>query len=166
MVEREPIVEQQRVTYEGLFSMAELLRLIEDWQATKGYMTVEKKAIESVKEDGKYIEYWFAPFKKITDYVKFEVWIRILGSGLKEKEVIIDGKKQMLVEGKIQLVFDSYIETDWENRWETKPIFYFVRTIWDKYVYKPFLSGFRQDLHEDTMQIINQVKAFLNLYKK
>lgn len=165
MATREPIVSQQRVTYEGLFSFAELMRHIDDWYTTKGYMPVEKKTIESVKPDGKYIEYWFAPYKKINDYVKFIIWIRVLGSDLKEKEVERDGRKEMLVEGKVQFVFDSFIETDWEHRWETKPMFYFFRTVWDKYVFKPFLSGYPSMVKEDTHDLINQTKSFLNLYK-
>ncbi len=165
MVEREPIIDKERITYEGLFSFAELIKLLQDWMSTKGYVPIEKSAVETIKQDGKYVEYWFAPFKKVTDYAKNLLWIRIIGTGLKEKEVEKDNKKVMLVEGKIQIVLDAFLETDWEGRWEAKPLFYVLRTVWEKYVYKPFLSGFQENIKKDATDLKNQMKAFLNLYK-
>jgi len=165
MTEREQVVDGERITYEGFFSFADLIKLLSEWCSTKGYWMQEKSATETVKSDGKYIEYKITPSKKVSDYAKFALSIRMIGSGLKEKEIEKDRHKQILSEGKIQIVLDGFFETDYEGNWESKPVYYVIRILWDKYIYKPFLSGFRNDLKQDVMQLKQELKAFLNLYK-
>lgn len=165
MVEREPIVEKEKITFEGLFSLKDVIKLIEDWQSSKRYVPFERKAVESVRSHGKFIEYWFQPYRKPSDYVKYVIWIRLLGSDLKEKEVERDGHKLVLVEGKIQIIIDAFLETDWEKRWENKPLFYFLRSVWDKFIYAPFLSGSRQGVKDDAMHLKAQLKSYLNMQR-
>ena len=77
--------------------------------------------------------------------------------------IIKDGKKVKMQEGKIIILLDGILETDHEHRWEGKPLFYVLRTIFDKYVYTPFVSGFERGVKDDTMTLKNNLKAFLNL---
>ena len=165
MVEREPIVEKEQITYEGLFSFKEIINLIEDWQSSKRYVPFERKSVESVRSHGKFVEYLYQQYRKPSDYIKFVIWIRLLGSDIKEKEVERDGHKIVLVEGKMQSILDAFLETDWEKRWESKPIFYFLRAIWDKYIYAPFLSGARQEVKGDAMQLKGLLKSYLNMQR-
>ncbi len=165
MAERDQVIDGERITYEGFFSFAELIKILKEWGGAKGYFFLEKSATENVKPDGKYVEYKFAGSKKVSDYAKCVLPLRIIGSGIKEKELEKDGRKQLLSEGKVQIVLDAFLETDYEGQWESKPLYYMIRTLWDKHIYKPFLSGFREDLKQDAVQLKQELKAFLNLYK-
>jgi len=165
MAEREVIVDKYRVTYEGLFSVTELYKLITDWLEEKGYDQKEMKNIESVTENGKYIEIWLQPWKKFTDYAKSIIQLKMFMSDIKEVEVEKSGFKKKLNQGKVQLVFDGFLETDYENRWEMKPTFFLIRTLFDKYFYKPFTGGVQQQVRENMFDLVGRVKAFLNLYK-
>ena len=53
MAERRVIVEKDRISYEGLFSMKEVLSIINEWMSDKVYNPLDKKHNESVKADGR-----------------------------------------------------------------------------------------------------------------
>ena len=163
MAERRLIVDKERINYDGLFSAKEVLDIVMTWIKDKGYWPVDKKHTESVKADGRYIEVEMWPYKKVTDYAKNIIVIRIVCSDLKDVVVEIDGRKKKLNQGKLQVVFDAYLETDYEHKWETKPVFYFLRTVFEKYVFTPFLSGFERNLKGDVTHLKNNIKGYLNL---
>ncbi len=165
MSEREVVVDKLRLTYEGLFSVAGLYKMMDEWFRAKHYDKRENKSIEIVKPEGKFIEIEFEPWKKVTDYAKNVIKIRVQMFDVKEVEVEKDHTKLKLNQGKVHFVFDGLLETDYESRWEGQPIFYFIRTIFDKYFYRPFTAGFERGVKEDVMHLHSQINAFLNLYK-
>ncbi|MBW3001973.1 hypothetical protein KY338_02295 [Candidatus Woesearchaeota archaeon] len=166
MAERTTVVEKEVIRYSGLFSVKELYQLIEDFENSKGYFPVENFIEESVEKEGKVITAKLAPFKKLTDYAKAIIKIDIMIDNCKEVEIKRAGKKQKLNKGNVVIEIMSILETDYEHRWEMKPWLYVLRTVFEKYIYTPFLSGFKNALREDTDHLKEQIKAFLNLYKK
>jgi hypothetical protein len=163
MVEKRPVIEHEQVVYEGIFSLKELYRLFFSWQSDKGYCPVEKRVHESVSKGSKHIEVELEPYKKFSDYAKSVIRIHITGHNITDVEVEKDGHKKKMQKGKVIMTFDSWLETDYEHKWETQPVFYVLRSVFEKYVYTPFLSGFISSVRNDTLQIKDQVKAFLNL---
>jgi len=63
------------------------------------------------------------------------------------------------------MIFDGYVETDYENRWENKPIFYFLRALIDKYIYRIYTDKFESMLVADVHHLHTRIKSFLNLYR-
>jgi hypothetical protein len=165
MSEREVIVDKVRLSYEGLFSVADFYKMIDEFFEEKNYDKRELKNIERVSPEGKYIEIELLPWKKVSDYAKNEIRVRMMMSNIKDVEVEKDGVKVKLNQGNLQIVFDAYLTTDYENRWESKPYFFFLRTIFDKYLYRPFQSGFQQGVKSDFVELRDRIKAFLNLYR-
>ena len=78
MAEMDLIIEQVRLTYEGLFKATDLYNLIDNWLRNTGYDKRELKTIEKVTPKGKYIEVESMPWKKQTEYVKNEIKIRMI----------------------------------------------------------------------------------------
>jgi hypothetical protein len=165
MAERNLIVDRMRLSYEGLFSVPELYKVIDTWFREKGYDKREKKNIERVTADGKYIELVLEPWKKITDYAKNVIQIRMIMTDIKEVEIEKDGIKTKINQGKISMVMDAFFETDYENRWENKALFYFIRTLYDKYFFKPYSMGYQNNLLDDVNHLHATIKSFLNLYR-
>ncbi len=165
MSEREVVIDKMRLTYEGLFDVVELYKLIDRFFKEKGYDKRERHNSERITPEGKFIELELEPWKKITDYAMNVIKLRIVMSDVTEVVVKKDNVKVRLNKGKINMVFDAYIETDYEHRWEGKPLFFFLRTIFDKYVFRPYTSGFRKNVIDDCNHLYNKIKAFLNLYK-
>ena len=165
MAERLIIVDKEKLTYEGLFDAKGLFDVMKDWASDRGYWLIEKRHGEATKPEGKYIDMDFEPFKKLTDYSKSIVKIKAQFQEVKDVVVERDGKKVKLQEGKVLLTFDGILETDYEHRWETKPLFYMLRTIFEKYVYTPFISGYERGIRQETLTLKNNLKAYLNLEK-
>lgn len=163
MAERLLVVDGDRVTYEGLFDAKELYRVMDDWAQDRGYWLIEKSHVESTKPGGKNIDMSFEPFKKYTDYAKSIIKFRVQLQDVKDVVVERDEKKVKLQEGTALFTFTGILETDYEHRWETKPLFYVLRVIFEKYVYTPFISGWERDVKGDVAALKNDVKAYLNL---
>lgn len=158
-------VKTEKIVYEGIFKLPEVYKLINDWAKDKDYVLVEKKCLESVTEKGKNVECEFEPFKKLTDYAQSKVNVKVAAFDCTEVEVKKDKKRQKFSKGRLEINVDAYLETDYEARWEAKPVFFVLRTLFEKYLYAPFLSGFTKRIKSDAEILIDNIKAFLNLYK-
>ena len=165
MAERETVINKLRLTYEGLFDAKGLYKLIEEHFEEMNYDKVEKKNIEVVKPEGKYIEIETEPYKAVTDYYKNIIHIRIIMSELKEVEIEKEGIKIVVNQGKLQLVFDGYIQTDYLNKWESKPQYFFLRTLFNKYFFKPYTKSYYGSVKNDLMSLHSKIKAYLNMYR-
>jgi len=165
MAEREVIVDKVRLSYEGLFSVTELYKLIDSFFRDRGYDKRERRNIENVRADGKYIELELEPWKKITDYAANIIKLRLIISNVTDVEVKKDNVTVKLNKGKIQMVFDAYLETDYEGRWEGKPLFYFLRTVFNKFVFHSYTEGYAANVLSDFNELYSKIKGYLNPYK-
>ena len=165
MSEKKLVIDQLKLNYEGLFEVNELFKMVDAWFYEKGYDKYEKKNEEQVLPTGREILLELRPWKKTTDYAKNEIRVRIFMHGVKDVEVEKEGAKVKMNQGEVQMVFDGYLETDYENRWENKPFFYFLRTLFDKYIYKGYISKFEGNLVNDVHDLHTRIKAFLNMYR-
>mgnify|MGYP006277593335 CR=1 FL=1 len=165
MAEREFIVDKQTIQYEGLFDFKELYKLIDTFFEDRNYDKREKKNIEVVKPEGKYVEIELEPWKKETDYFKNVVHIRIIIRDMTEVEIERDKIKKKLNQGKLRIIIDAMLDTDYEHRWETKPLFFFIRTLFNKYIYRPFTMQYRGKCGQDVAQLVSQIKSYLNIYR-
>jgi hypothetical protein len=163
MPETVVIVDKFRITYEGLFNFYDFYKFLTTFLEEKGYEKFEKKNIESISEDGKYIELLLLPYKKITDYAQSKFQIQIVISNMKDVFIEKDGVKVKTNQGKMQIIFDAWMLTDYEDRWEKKPGLFFVRLLFDKYFYKPFTVSYEAEVKSDYDQMVSQVRAFLNM---
>lgn len=165
MAERQVVVDQEKINYEGLFLIKDLIKIVYDWANDKGYVPLEPRHTEVIKDNIKTVEIDFTPYKKVTDFAKNLFQIKLTCSDITEVVIEQEGKRKKIDQGKVQIVFTAWLETDYEQRWETKPIFYILRTAFEKYVYTPFLSGYRDAIRTDTTTLQDQFKSYLNLYK-
>jgi hypothetical protein len=165
MAEKEKVIDELRLQYEGLFDINELYHTIDRWFREKQYDKREIKNVEFVKPEGKYVELWLMPWKKITDYAKIEIKIRLIIENLKEVEVEKDNHKVKMNQGTIKMVIDGFLTTDYENKWEGKPTYVFIRTLFDKFIYKGYTSRFKGQVSEDVNHFHTTLKSFLNLYR-
>lgn len=165
MAERRLVVDHMIIAYEGLFDLHELYTLINQWLKDKGFDLREQKNQENVKPGGKYIEVEELPWKKITDYARHVIRLNIRILNMKDAVIEEDGKRLKLNQGRIRISMDGYLDTDYEDRWESKPFYFFLRTIFDKFVYRTYSTQYEELLVENCLQLSSTIKAFLNLYQ-
>ena len=159
------IVDHEKIEYSGPVNMKDLFRHIDAFSKEKGFDFKQEKDFEHHTEDGIQIEWQGAPWKKITDYAQYMWKIRVLGHNLHKVDVLQDKKKIKVEEGKIEIVIDAFLLTDYDSYWDTKPIFQFIRTMYDKFIYKAYTENFEQRLVHDTNTLTHSIKQLLNFYK-
>jgi len=168
MPEVKHVIEDQEITYKGLCMVKDFYTFLDKWFADRGYAKQETKNYEEVTEKGKYTIVEMEPIKKVSDYVKLKLKAKIICFDLKSVDIEIDGKKQSCQEGEVKIEFEAQLITDYENKWEYKPVYFFFRTVMDKYVFKGLLHKYEQMLVKDCKELMQEAKAYLNLtsYRK
>ncbi|MBN2421431.1 hypothetical protein JXB27_04095 [Candidatus Woesearchaeota archaeon] len=163
MPERKLLVSDLTLEYEGLFDCADLFRLIDDWFKQNGYDKNEIKHIEKVREKGKFIDYEIAPFKKVSDYAQYDIDVRVLVNNMTNADVTKNKQKLQLNKGKVTIIFNALLVTDVSERWESKPFFFFLRVLFDKFIHKRYIEQYDKGLMTDVQNLHTELKGYLNL---
>lgn len=150
-------------TYKGLIDVKGLYRLIDKWFQEHGYDKAEMWNFEEVYESGKQITLKLHPYKKINDYAKIEIRLVAMLTKLKETTIEQDGVKKTFMRGQAKFTFDTFIITDYEGHWSTKPFYFFIKTLLDKFIYKSYTDRYEEILMSDKDKIKREIKSFLNM---
>tara|TARA_Y100000310_G_C20662180_1_gene805384 strand:+ start:264 stop:809 length:546 start_codon:yes stop_codon:yes gene_type:complete len=162
------IVDHEKIDYKGPMNCSELFRLIPNFVMERGFDFRTDKDFEHHTETGTQIEWQASPWKIMAgaEYARHMIKIRILAKDLKKVDVIKDGKKSKLDTGELSVTIDGFIETDIDGRWEQKPFFLFLRTIYDNFIYKIYTERFESRLVHDINQLSHAIKQYLNVCRK
>ena len=149
----------QKLSYEGIFKYKEIINLINDFGSDKSYEFVEVSHTESVKKTGKNVFLELGLKKRLSDYAKLNIKIKIEFINLSEK--IVDKKKYQV--GKVIFEFEGLMETDYEKKWESKPSFWLIRHLFEKYVFDSHLSILKKEAISDIDHLVKNLKAYFNM---
>jgi hypothetical protein len=161
MSEIDYVVRDLKISQKAQFNMVELYRTLKSWLEINRYIFYERLYEDVLKKNEKSVKIKWEGHKYIDDYTKFVISISLK---LTDYE-IIETKKEKLVDGKISISFEATIETDYEEKWEKRPIWVFIRALSDKYFTNKKRKKFEKELKDDTYDLYNKTKTFLNLYK-
>ncbi|MBR9676709.1 hypothetical protein GOV04_01035 [Candidatus Woesearchaeota archaeon] len=165
MAEKTIVVDEKTVSFEGLFNLQDLFKVVNDWIYDKGYYGEEKKHEEIAEEHGKTINLKIEVPKPLTDYAKSVIEITFKAANITEEVIELDGHKTKLSKGSITLKLMASLITDYEDRWEGKPWMFLVRLFVDKFVYKFYTAKYEHVIEKDFKELHDCVKSFLNLQK-
>lgn len=163
MAEIKTLIDGKSLSYEGVFSLKELYRLIDKWFKDHGYDKQEIKNWEDVTESEKQIVLEIIPYKKVSDYARLDVRIFMIFSKLTEIVLEKDGVKMKMNKGRAEFYFDAYVVTDYENKWETRAVFYFIKNIFDKFIYRMYTYNYDAEVIRDCTEVENEIRSFLNM---
>lgn len=162
MAEKNSLIEGDKISYKGIFELRELMHLINNYLAQLGYDKRVTKNEHQILEKRKIIDVELKPWKKISDYIKYEMKI-LVSSDFEDVQIEIEGKEKIVQKGKISIKFDAVMMTDYEHNWETKPEYFFLRTIFNKWIYKSKLTQWDNLLKEHVHHLKTEISSFLNL---
>jgi hypothetical protein len=165
MVERQWIVDNYVINYEGIFSLRELYEKIDQFITDNNLTRKEIKNTEIVKKSGRNIEIIFEMWRSLSDYAKSVLRVKLSCEDVKDLFVEKGGIKHSMNNGKVRFNIYSFLETDFEHKWENTPGFFFVRVLFDKYIFKPFTTNYKAIVASDFNKFTNEMRAFLNLNK-
>ena len=160
MTEFDYIVFPIRIYHDDVLDTGEVYRLLQGWLALRDYTLYEKEYHVDARTEKNVSIYWRAE-KKVDDYTQFVVEVRIKGSNIDEVAI----KNRKYIRGIFNITFESFLETDYEQRWEHKPLLKIWRGLYDRLFIKDKIDRFAEELRNDTYNIYDELKAFLSLKK-
>lgn len=159
------IVDHEKIDYSGTLKISDLFRMIENFLFERGFDKRQDKDFEHNTPTGKYIEWQISPWKKISDYARYIIKVRVLCYDMVKSDIIHNHKKAKVDNGRLIMVIDGFVEYDYDHRWEEKPILHFFRTIYDYFIHKAYTERFEHMIVHDINHLINHIEKFLNLYR-
>ena len=163
MVEVLTVTQKESIKYKGLLDCSTFYKHLCGWLDNHEYTKNELINEEQVLEEGKQIKIHQEPFKQISDYAKVEMQIDIVFSGLNEVEIEKDGKKQKIDKGDVEMHVETFLITDYEQRWQNKPFYYFTKKILERFFFVSYMEQYKDELREDKDSLMQEMKKFLNL---
>ena len=159
------VVDHEKIDYSGPCNVNDLLKMIENFIFYMGYDKKQEKDFEINTHNGKFIEWQYSPWKKITDYVRYIIKIRILGYDIVKTDMMLESKKTKVENCRLIIVIDGFIEYDYEDKWGGLPMLQLLRTIYDYFVFKVYTERFEHRLVNDINHLTDNIEKFLNLYR-
>ena len=162
MVEVSPVFDG-KVVHAGIFEFREMYRFLYEWFRQFEYLVQEKKYSEKIKADGKEVDIEWICLRKISEDYRFRMRVLIRIIKLVTVEVQEGGVSVKRDKGDIEVKFYSYIERDWQNRWDQHPITKFLRGFYERYMLRGRMEFFEDKLKDEVDETMSQLKAFLAL---
>ncbi|HDP74047.1 MAG TPA: hypothetical protein ENN46_03785 [Candidatus Woesearchaeota archaeon] len=165
MAEKNIVFEKSSIKYKGFFEAKQLFLIIDGWLKDNNYVKAEKTSIQKNNDSIMYAQHKLEPFKKVSDYARFIIKIDITLSDVESVLIEKEGQKIPVEKGEVACDFTGLLETDYQNKWDTKPIYFFMKTVFDKFIFRSERSNIDSELKGEINDLMNEVKSFLNLYR-
>lgn len=149
---------QLNLVFAGVLSINEFYTTIKEWFLNNGYDLEEKEYTKEPSDSGFKYTIEFEGTKKIDDYSQYHIKVKI-------KFLNAVKEKRTLEKGKLNVGFISYNESDYEDKWEGPMLKKFTRGLFDKFFGKDKFVKYEEELKEETHDLFNKMKSFLNLQK-
>lgn len=162
MSEKHTIISGDSVNYSGIFQLSELFSLMNSYLREVGYDKRVCTNNQETVDDLKIVTLSLKPYKVITDYVKFEIEISVDASVL-DVEVTLNNQKQIVQKGNLGISFNAYVETDYAGQWESKSEYFFLRTVFNKFLYKNKFTEWDSQLKSQVQHLKAEISSFLNM---
>jgi hypothetical protein len=154
---------KNKVKQKGYWNFTELYNFCYDWLKDNGYKVKEKGYTEKLTSFGKELIIEWEIGKKVTDYYKNTMKMKWHILGMKDAEIEREGKKESTNKGEVGIELTADLETDYEHKWEQKPIWKFLRGIYDKYIVRTTTEEYEDRLEDDAKEFVEQIKSFLQI---
>ena len=166
MVEKKQVLYDLRTTYSGPFVVEDFYKEVDSWIKEKGFEKEPKKRMEHVTKSGKKIE-WVVEAHGHLDSLHHEVIVmRALLDNVKESVIKKDGKKIRINNGDVLINIDGFIQSHIHGSFfQTKPIYYFIRALIDKFVYMFWSFKWDGTVNSDGRELFKRITSFFNLQK-
>lgn len=164
MVEKKHIVYDLMLKYNGPLSIENFYEETEKWMREKRLHKELKRKSEQVTSKGRRIEWIIEAWKNFDSDNKEVVRLRALFDNVKELKLKKKGHTLSTNNGDVFIIIEGFLETQLAKRWTEKPLFVFLRTLFDKYIWV-ILGKYDGNVQEDCYDLHKRLKAFFELYK-
>ncbi len=155
------VVPHVKIREVGSFNYKEVYEQIGKWMSKNKYIWREKTNQSKTNADGKEIKVEWAAFRKIDDYVKFNIEIEYYITYFVEEE---GGYANCTIE----ISISSNMEKNYHKNFSEHAGTFsnFLREIYEGYLIKGRLSGFEGKIWAETYDLIDGIKEILRHAKR
>lgn len=165
MVEKKFVIDGMKLGYNGPFDIIEFYKKVEEWISKKGKEKEIKKKVEHVGPSGKKVEWFIEIWEDAAEYARPIVRMRALFTDLVEVKAGKGKAGRKLNRGEALIILDGILETDIGGKWQQKPVFYFLRALVDKFIWKHHMNKIEDKLAADVYELHDTLEDFFNSYK-
>jgi len=162
MAQKKQVI-KEKFKHTGYWKYKEVYDMLYHWFKEHNYNVKEDLYNEKIIASGKEVIINWKGEKKITDYFKFQIKADWHILHMKDVEVEVEGKKVKTNNGEVEIIFKGELIKDYEKRWEDKPMWKFLRGVYERYIVRATVDEYEDDLEDDVREIIGDLKAFLKL---
>ena len=153
----------EQINYTGVIDATGLYKLLKKWLGERDYNHVEKLNEEHVYEDGRQIIIELRPYKELSEYAKVEIRIEMIFKKLQDITLTKDKIKHKTKKGEMQITFSTFIITDLEGSWTAKPLYFFLRLLLEKYIYRSYVGKYEDVVIQDKNNLMRELRSYLNM---
>ncbi|MBR9699857.1 hypothetical protein GOV09_05345 [Candidatus Woesearchaeota archaeon] len=164
MAEKKLVVDGLQLTYTGMFDIEEFFMEVDRWMEGHHMEREIKKKLEHVEQHGKKMEYIFELWEQ-HDYSRVVVRMKALFRDVVEFDLKRNDVTRHMQKGHCLIVIDGFVEEDLEHRWVQKPGFVFIRTLYDKLIWKYWSSAHDSHCIKLSNGLYNELLNYFKKYK-
>ena len=166
MSEKKQVLYDLRTTYNGPFLVGDFYAEVDNWIREKGLEKEPKKKMEHVTKNGKRIEWVIEVHRHLDDLHHGVVILRALLDNVKEVVVKKNNKKIRINNGDVLINIDGFIESHVHGSfYQVKPIYYFIRTLIDSYIYNFWSDKHVGAVNQDGHDVFKRIRSFFDLQR-
>ena len=166
MTEKKQVLYDLRTTYNGPFLVEDFYSEVDNWIKENGFEKEPKKKMEHVTKNGKKIEWVIEAHRHLDDLHHSVIVMRALIDNVQELVIKKDKKKIRINNGDVLINIDGFIQSHIHGSfYQVKPIYYFVRTLIDKYIYNYWSDKWDGVVNSDGRELFKRIRSFFELQK-
>ena len=106
------------IKYKGVFDMDDLYKTLYKWLHNRKFEWHEPVFKDKFPQSGHEQEIFVHAFRNDTEFLRVNFLIYIHTRGLKDVQVLKEGKQKKMVDGTLHITITVEFEADYEERWE------------------------------------------------
>ena len=166
MSEKKQVLYDLRTAYNGPFVVEDFYAEIDKWISEKGYEKEPKKKTENATKDGKKIHWIIEAQSHLDELHHGIVILRVLMDNVKETTIKRNGKKLIINNGDVLVNIDGFVQSHLHSSfYQVKPVYYFIRTLIDKYIYNFWSDKYDGAVNSDARDLLKRITSFFNMQK-
>ncbi|MBI2124446.1 hypothetical protein HYT92_01515 [Candidatus Pacearchaeota archaeon] len=166
MSEKKQALYDLRIAYNGPFVVEDFYAEVDDWIKEKGLTKEPKRKMESIAKNGKKVHWVIEAMGHLDDLHHELIVLRVFMDNVKEAVIKRDGKKFRISNGDVLVSIDAFVESHIHGSfYQIRPVFYFIRTLIDKYIYNFWSFKWDGRVNSDGRDLYKRIQSFFNVQR-
>lgn len=142
-----PDLPGQLIRHRGFFNYEAIIKAINEWYLYEDInfnISAYKYKIPSPMGMDKEVK--FKGDKKLSEYVKMGMDVRLQVFGMRDVELIQEGQKSVVQEGQLRITISPKIDFDWQGRYQGNKFYKWLGDIMQKKILKYKIGDYWEDM--------------------